>query len=321
MGASFYLGRWSGAGQGQEASPAKISADRFTTHAVVIGMTGSGKTGLLVDMLEEAALAGIPALVIDPKGDLTNRVPGFPETQPGGVLAVRARRARPRRSPPGGGTASRNGASASRRAAALKAVPVRIFTPGSLASPLNVLERFASPGTDDPEAMTDKALSAVASLFALAGLDADPSTSPEGLLLGQLLLRAWSGGAAPSSGEPRPAGPQPAHPEDRDHGPGRGAAAQRPDGPGHAPERAPGFALPLRLAAGAAPRSGRGPGRRRRGRPDYLHPLPPVGGRAALLPRAPPERPGGWVRRRPGSDSLRALVLFDEVFGFFPPYP
>src|SRR3990172_4610925 len=51
----------------------------LTTHAVVVGMTGSGKTGLCVDLLEEAALSGIPALMIDPKGDITNLLLHFSE--------------------------------------------------------------------------------------------------------------------------------------------------------------------------------------------------------------------------------------------------
>lgn len=56
-----------------------LPADYLTTHAVCVGMTGSGTTGLGVDLLEEAALAGIPALVIDPKGDMTNLARAFPD--------------------------------------------------------------------------------------------------------------------------------------------------------------------------------------------------------------------------------------------------
>ena len=55
----------------------------LTTHAVVTGMTGSGKTGLCIDLLEEAALQGIPAIIIDPKGDLTNLLLHFPDLAPG----------------------------------------------------------------------------------------------------------------------------------------------------------------------------------------------------------------------------------------------
>src|SRR4030065_2603656 len=54
----------------------------LTTHAVVVGMTGSGKTGLCIDLLEEAALNNIPALMIDPKGDMTNTLLHFPQLLP-----------------------------------------------------------------------------------------------------------------------------------------------------------------------------------------------------------------------------------------------
>ena len=56
--------------------------DDLTTHAVITGMTGSGKTGLGVIMLEEAALQGIPAIIVDPKGDLTNLLLHFPDMLP-----------------------------------------------------------------------------------------------------------------------------------------------------------------------------------------------------------------------------------------------
>ena len=75
----FYLGgrldSRSGAATGQ---PLLVDAKRFTTHAVCVGMTGSGKTGLLISLIEEAALDGIPTLVIDPKGDLANVLLSFP---------------------------------------------------------------------------------------------------------------------------------------------------------------------------------------------------------------------------------------------------
>src|SRR5512133_2532131 len=74
---TFYLGRWSGDNQPVQYDPADL-----TTHAVVIGMTGSGKTGLLINLLEEAARQGLPAIIIDPKGDLTNLLLHFPELRP-----------------------------------------------------------------------------------------------------------------------------------------------------------------------------------------------------------------------------------------------
>ncbi|NLF75393.1 MAG: DUF87 domain-containing protein, partial [Chloroflexi bacterium] len=54
----------------------------LTTHAVVVGMTGSGKTGLCITLLEEAVLDNIPSIIIDPKGDITNLLLAFPDLKP-----------------------------------------------------------------------------------------------------------------------------------------------------------------------------------------------------------------------------------------------
>jgi DNA helicase HerA-like ATPase len=82
--AAFYLGREYDpqTRQPRPDVPVMYDARDLTTHAVCIGMTGSGKTGLGVDLLEEAALDGLPAIVIDPKGDMTNLLLTFPELRP-----------------------------------------------------------------------------------------------------------------------------------------------------------------------------------------------------------------------------------------------
>src|SRR5512143_2575968 len=82
-GGKFYLGRtYDPAARQVTDSPYLYNPANLTTHAVVVGMTGSGKTGLCVDLLEEAALQGIPALMIDPKGDITNTLLHFPDLLP-----------------------------------------------------------------------------------------------------------------------------------------------------------------------------------------------------------------------------------------------
>ena len=79
----FYAGRIFDPAQKQlTADPLLYDPDDLTTHAVVVGMTGSGKTGLCIDLLEEAALNQIPALMIDPKGDITNTLLHFPDLLP-----------------------------------------------------------------------------------------------------------------------------------------------------------------------------------------------------------------------------------------------
>src|SRR5512134_1870037 len=79
----FYLGRIFDPKTGKVSSkPVAYDPADLTTHAVVTGMTGSGKTGLCVALLEEAALKGIPAIIIDPKGDLTNLLLHFPDLAP-----------------------------------------------------------------------------------------------------------------------------------------------------------------------------------------------------------------------------------------------
>ena len=75
----FYLGRRRQPGAAEaEAEPLLYDAKDLTTHAVCVGMTGSGKTGLGIGLIEEAAMDGIPALVIDPKGDMGNLLLTFP---------------------------------------------------------------------------------------------------------------------------------------------------------------------------------------------------------------------------------------------------
>ncbi len=79
----FYLGRAFDPKSGKSGNqPLLYDPADLTTHAVVVGMTGSGKTGLCIDLLEEAALNGVPALMIDPKGDITNLLLHFPDLLP-----------------------------------------------------------------------------------------------------------------------------------------------------------------------------------------------------------------------------------------------
>lgn len=85
----FYLGRIFDPKKDEiTPDPLMYDPDDLTTHAVVLGMTGSGKTGLCIGLLEEAALQGIPALMIDPKGDITNALLHFPDLLPEGFSSL-----------------------------------------------------------------------------------------------------------------------------------------------------------------------------------------------------------------------------------------
>src|SRR5215218_9553586 len=80
---TFYLGRPHDLKSGKsEAPPLLYDSKDLTTHAVCVGMTGSGKTGLCLSLLEEAALSGIPSIAVDPKGDLGNLLLAFPKLAP-----------------------------------------------------------------------------------------------------------------------------------------------------------------------------------------------------------------------------------------------
>src|SRR3954465_11555803 len=80
----FYLGRESDAAGAHLGAPLLYDARDLVTHAVCVGMTGSGKTGLCVSLIEEAAIDGVPTIAIDPKGDLSNLLVTFPRPAPGG---------------------------------------------------------------------------------------------------------------------------------------------------------------------------------------------------------------------------------------------
>jgi hypothetical protein len=202
----LYLGRRFDPGRGEPTEiPVLYDSKDLTTHAVCVGMTGSGKTGLCLTLLEEAAIDGIPALCIDPKGDLGNLMLTFPELRPSDFA--------PWIDP---AEAERNGRSVEEEAEAVSAswreglarwgqdgariqrlrdaVDIDIYTPGSSAGrALRVLESFDPPGADaDADARRDQIVGVVSSLLALLGIDPDPVNSKEHILLSNLLSHAWS---------------------------------------------------------------------------------------------------------------------------------
>ncbi|MDX1649500.1 MAG: DUF87 domain-containing protein, partial [Myxococcota bacterium] len=205
----FYLGRHLEEGGAVAGTPFLYDARDLTTHAVILGMTGSGKTGLGVSLLEEAALDGVPALVIDPKGDLANLRLAFPEldadsfapwidpeeaSREGRTTEAHARAVaeRWRRG------LAEWGQGPERVARFREAAACTLYTPGSAAGrPLRVLRSLAAPSAalrDDRDALRERVQTTVSGLLALLGVEADPIRSREHILLARILEEVWAGG-------------------------------------------------------------------------------------------------------------------------------
>lgn len=205
----FYLGRIFDPQAGKTTDqPLMYDPADLTTHAVVVGMTGSGKTGLCVDLLEEAALLGIPALMIDPKGDMTNTLLHFPDLAAGDfqawINADQARREDKTLEQAAQQTADlwKNGLAdwgiTPERMQALKnAAHFAIYTPGSDAGiPVSILASLKAPEIPwegNREILREKISGTVTALLGLVGMnDIDPVRSREHILLANIFETAWS---------------------------------------------------------------------------------------------------------------------------------
>ena len=181
----------------------------LVTHAVVVGMTGSGKTGLGVSLLEEAAIDKIPAIVIDPKGDLSNLLLNFPQLKPDDfepwVNADDANRMGKSKDEFAAEQADlwKNGLDewgqdGSRVQYLRDSADFNIYTPGSDAGlGVSILSSFAAPPQEvmeDRDLFGDRVSSTATSLLAMVGIDADPVQSREHILLTTILQHVWSKG-------------------------------------------------------------------------------------------------------------------------------
>jgi hypothetical protein len=203
----FYLGRPHDLKNGETAAePLLYDSKDLTTHAVCVGMTGSGKTGLCLALMEEAALNGIPALAIDPKGDLGNLLLAFPNLAPDDFRPWidESEAARKQLSPIEFAASQaelwRKGLAKwdqgpDRIRRFRDAADRVIYTPGSSAGiPITVLKSFAAPPKEliaDADALGERIASATSGLLALLGIDADPVRSREHIFLATLLDTAW----------------------------------------------------------------------------------------------------------------------------------
>jgi len=332
----FYLGRMVDPASGETtADPLLYDAKDLTTHAVCVGMTGSGKTGLCVSLLEEAAIDGIPVIAIDPKGDVGNLLLTFPELKaadfaPWVDSAEAVRKGLPPEQYPARVAETwRNGLASwdqdGERIARLRAAAdLSIYTPGSSAGlPLRVLSSLAAPPPGlaaDSEALGERVMAVVSGLLGLLGIDADPIRSREQILLSLLLQNAWREGRGLAMTELVREVQSP--PVNR-----VGVLDLETFYP--AKER---FALAMALnnllaSPGFTPWM--------EGEPlDVARLLWTAEGkpRVSILSISHLDDAQrmffvtlllnevlGWVRTQPGTSSLRAILYMDEVFGYFPP--
>lgn len=331
----FYLGREVDTAGQPRPELLLYDSSNLTTHGVCVGMTGSGKTGLCIALLEEAAMDGIPALIVDPKGDLGNLLLTFPEMR-GDDFAKWASEEDARKA---GQTAEEFGAAEAEKwkrgmaewgqtperiATLRKKCDIAIYTPGSTAGrQLSILRSFAAPGpdiADDAELLAERVQSTTAGLLGLLGLDPDPLRSREFSFLSAILQDAWRQGRSPdlaaliASVQNPPFDRIGVLPIDEFY-----PAKQRLDLAMALNNllASPGFATwregePLEIAR-------------------LLH-TPEGKPRLAVLSIAHLsdaermffvttllEEVIAWMRRQPGTPSLRALLYMDEIFGFLPP--
>jgi Helicase HerA, central domain len=308
-------------GHERTGEPVLLKASSLTTHGVIVGMTGSGKTGLGIALLEEALLQGVPTLILDPKGDLGNLLLTFP-----GLDAASFAPWVEGADPAEVATTWKEGLASwgidgARIQALRDAATFTIYTPGSTSGVgLNVVGSLQRPpeGTDD-ETIVDEVQGFVSGLLGLVGIAADPLASREHILLANLVQQAWAQG------------------QDLDLA-GLVAQVQRPPlrklgvfeldeffPPGDRTK----LALQLNglLASPAFAAWGKGD-------PLDIGALLEPGGTPgcaiiSLAHLSDEERQFvvtlvlsklvTWMRRQPGTDRLRALVYFDEVMGFVPP--
>lgn len=332
----FYLGRRL---HGHDFSPSDdaylYESRDLTTHAVCVGMTGSGKTGLGIAVLEEAAMDRIPAIVIDPKGDLGNLLLSFTELTAERFLpwiseeeAARKETTREALAQKTAETWMRGlgmwGQSEDRILRMRESVDFALFTPGATAGrPLALLRSLRAPSVElraDLDLYRERISDTVTGLLDLAGIQADPLQSREHILLAHLLQAAWDAG------------------EDLDLAAFVGRVPQPPiqrigafdiDSFFPAKDR---FALAMRLNALLASPSFAAWTEGEALDIDTLLQAPDGRPRISILNIAhlsDKERMFlvttvigeliSWMRRQPGTSSLRALFYMDEIFGYLPP--
>ncbi len=319
------------------ASDLRLPAHHLVTHGVVVGMTGSGKTGLTTVMIEEALSVGVPVLAIDVKGDLPNLLLAFPDFDPARVVpwVEGCSGAEDARAPEEVARALSEerrealeawGIPAEALARFSSSTEVRVITPGSSAGEtlhlLSSLERRSSRWDRDPESARAALSAAISLLLRLIGRESDPAKSKEHVLLALLAERHFRAGSAADLNTLLLDLAEP--PLDRV------GALPLNDFISKSDRKSLAAALNTLLASptfeswreGAAldvdewltPREGRTPA-------VVLSVAHLEDEERALVLGVVLEEILAWTRSLSGTHKLRALVVFDEVYGFLPPHP
>jgi hypothetical protein len=334
----LYLGREYDLKKGAVTDePVLYNARHLTTHGVILGMTGSGKTGLGIILLEEALLQGIPVLILDPKGDIANLLLTFPdlcaedfcpwvdveEAQRRGVSVEEYAAQESEKWQKG---LAGWGITGDRIARLRQTAQFTIFTPGSEAGqPVDVLHFFDAPDLDwdeHEEPLRERVGGIVSALLGLVGVEADPLQSPEHILLARIIEHLWRAGETLDLPTlirllQKPPFSQVGVFEletffsEKD----RFALARTLNNL----IAAPGFenwqeGVPLDVGELLYADDGRP-----RASIFYLAHLNDA--QRLFFITLFLESVRDWLRAQSGTTDLRALLYFDEVFGFFPPYP
>ena len=335
MGA-FYLGAPVDAESGDRlAAPLLYDSKDLTTHAVILGMTGSGKTGLGISLLEEAAIDGVPVIAIDPKGDLGNLLLTFPnlaeeDFRPWIDESAASRAGQTPEAFAASEAASWEkglgewGQSRDRIARLESACERTLYTPGSSSGvPLSVLRSLDAPKPallEDAEGLRDRVSSSVSGLLGLLGIEADPIASREHILLSTLVDRAWRESRNLDMGTlihqiQKPPVERVGIMELETFYPAadRMALAMRLNNL----LASPGFAAWMEgeaLDIGRMLRTEEGRARLSIVSIAHLSEAERMFVVTLLLTEIV-----SWMRTQPGTSSLRAILYMDEIFGYFPP--
>ena len=333
---SFYLGRQVDDTSGAMTGDLLLyDAKDLTTHGMIIGLTGSGKTGLAISLIEEALIDNIPVIAIDPKGDIPNLLLSFPELSPEDFLPWVSPREASRKglSPEqfAGKTASdwkkglqEWGIDGARIRKMKESVDMTIYTPGSSAGRMvSILHSFDVPPEAiraDGDLFRERIQTTASSILALMGIDADPLTSREHILISRVLEEKWSRGESldiPSLIEMIRVPPfrsvgvldlETFYPSKA-----RMDLVLRLNHLVAAPSFAP-WMEGDPLDAGSFLYTADGRPRASIFTISHLSDRERMFFVSLLLNEIL-----GWVRTQPGTSSLRAILYMDEIFGFFPP--